>query len=389
MHAALYLTFALTLLLDITWTASRMVFSLYALALGAGPSEIGMLAAALNLFPLLLSWPIGKLCDRIGPRPPITAAIASGAAGMMVPYLFHNMTALYAGAALVGLSFALYLVNVQNLVGLLSSPAARARNFTTFSLLGSASNLIGPLTGGFAIDHWGHAAACLQFVLLSAVCAVLMLVWGRTLPGGTQRKDGYSPPMLDTLLNRALWPLLITSSLVKLGTDLFQFYLPIYGHGIGLSASATGAVLAVLAGSQFIVRFVLPRLIECVGEEAMLAYAFCCAAAGFVLTPFTGSAASLAVVCFVFGIGMGCGQPIATILLFNRSAEGRSGETLGLRLTVNNLVRVTGPLVFGFVASALGLFPVLLINALMMGVGAYVSRPPGRERRAGVPHSAR
>ena len=43
----------------------------------------------------------------------------------------------------------------------------------------------------------------------------------------------------------------------------------------------------MLAGSQFIVRFVLPRLIERLGEERILVYAFYCAAAGFLLAPWT------------------------------------------------------------------------------------------------------
>ena len=103
----LYLTFDLTLLLDVTWTASRMVFYLYALALGAKPFAIGILAATLNLFHLLLSWPIGMISDRIGPRPPLALSIASGATGLLIPYLAHTLTALYVGAALVGLSFAL------------------------------------------------------------------------------------------------------------------------------------------------------------------------------------------------------------------------------------------------------------------------------------------
>ena len=376
--SALYVTFALTLLLDITWTAARMVFSLYALALGADAFTIGALAAVLNLFPLLLSWPLGSLSDRIGPRPPLAVAIVSGAAGLTIPYLSHTLAALYAGSALVGLSFALFLVNVQNLVGLLSPPEKRAANFATFSLLGASSNLIGPLAGGLAIDHWGHAIASLQFVALSAVAAVLLLVWGHKLPGATRKRGTPGPPMLETLANRALWPVLIISSLVKLGTDLFQFYLPIYGHELGLSASAIGVVLATLAASQFIVRFVLPRLIKRLGEETMLVYAFYCAAAGFVWAPFTGNAVLLGIASFIFGIGMGAGQPIATLLLFNKSVEGRSGETLGLRLTVNNLVRVAGPLLFGFVASAVGLIPVFLINAVMMVVGAVVSRPKSK-----------
>lgn len=43
----------------------------------------------------------------------------------------------------------------------------------------------------------------------------------------------------------------------------------------------------------------------------------------------------------MFGLGMGCGQPITTMLLLNRSAERRSGETPGLRQTANNIVRGT------------------------------------------------
>jgi MFS family permease len=375
----LALTFVLTLLLDITWTAPRMVFALYALALGADAFEVGVLYAVLNLFPLLLSWPIGKLLDRIGPRLPLTVSIVSGAAGLAIPWLAHSMAALYAGSALVGLAFSFFLVNVQNLVGVLSPPERRAANFTTFSLIGASSNLIGPLIGGFSIDRWGHPAACLSILALSVVAAALFAAWGHRLPAGTRRKEAASTPMLAVLSNRALWPLLVTSSLVRLGMDLFQFYIPIHGHEIGLSASEVGSVLAVLAVSQFIVRFALPRLIRRLGEETMLAYSFCGAAAGFALAPFMDGAVLLGVACFVFGIGMGAGQPITTILLFNRSADGRSGETLGLRLAVTNAVRVAGPLVFGFVASAAGLLPVFLINAAMMGIGAVASRAKSKD----------
>jgi hypothetical protein len=42
----------------------------------------------------------------------------------------------------------------------------------------------------------------------------------------------------------------------------------------------------------------------------------------------------LAVIGFTFGLGMGVGQPIVTMLMFSKSAEGRSGEALGLRMTV-------------------------------------------------------
>jgi hypothetical protein len=72
---------------------------------------------------------------------------------------------------------------------------------------------------------------------------------------------------------------------------------------------------------------------------------------------------------------MGCGQPLTTMLMFAKCAEGRTGETLGLRLTVNNVMRVAGPALFGAIAAMTGLTAVFLINGVMMGVGGWMSRP--------------
>ena len=147
-----------------------------------------------------------------------------------------------------------------------------------------------------------------------------------------------------------------------------------YGVGIGLSASTIGTLLATFAAASFIVRFVLARLIKLLGEDKLLAYSFYLAGLGFALVPLFHSVLALGIVSFIFGLGTGCGQPIATMLMFSRAADGRSGEALGLRLTVNNLVRVISPALFGFIVSGFGLAPVFYINAVMMGAGGMLSR---------------
>jgi predicted MFS family arabinose efflux permease len=78
-------------------------------------------------------------------------------------------------------------------------------------------------------------------------------------------------------------------------------------------------------------------------------------------------------IAFFFGLGMGLGVPLTVILMYSRSTEGRSGQTLGLRLTTNNFVRVTGPIVFGVAGTALGLAPVFWINAALMACGGLLS----------------
>ena len=175
--------------------------------------------------------------------------------------------------------------------------------------------------------------------------------------------------------------MLATSSLVVTGVDLFQVFMPIYGHGIGLSASAIGIILAIYSLAAFVVRFFLPSLIKRFTVERVLAYSFLIGAAGFLLVPFFKSIVILSLVSFFFGLGMGCGQPITMMMTFSNSTQGRSGEAMGLRMTVNNLTRVIGQVLFGSIGSAFGVFSVFWVNALMLASGWAVSHPRAVGRR--------
>jgi len=375
----LYLTFTFAFLGFTCISAARVILSLFALDLGAQPFAVGVLVAMFYAFPLLFSWPIGALSDRVKPQWPLLFGAVCGAVGMAIPYFTHSMAALYVAAALSGLALAILHVLAQNLVGLMSKPAERARNFSNFSMIGASTNFVGPLIAGLAIDHTDYATACLFVVAIWVISGVLILARGKVLPA-SKRHTGPPTHILDTLKDRKIWRTLATSSLAQLGTDLFQFYLPIHGHASGLSATAIGVVLAAFAVASFAVRSVLTRLVTRFGEERLLAYSFYLGALGFVLVPFCHSALPLAVVSFIFGCGMGCGQPITLMLMFSQSPQGRTGETLGLRLTVNNLMRVLGPAVFGSVGSAFGLVAVFVINGVVMAAGGVMALPPKKRR---------
>jgi len=373
---AIHLTLALTFFNFVCSNATRVVLTLFALELDAPASTVGVIGGLLFLFPLLLSWPIGILADRVGSRGLLLFASSCGAISLVLPYFVHTIAAFCVAAALNGLALAFFHVTLQNLIGTLSHPEDRPRHFSNFSLTGSVTNFTGPLLGGFSIDQFGYAAACLVVAVPSVVAILLLLIWGRLLPpppadpGGTRG----TVSAFKTLSDREVRRMLAVSGLVQLGTDLFQFYLPIYGHSVGLSASAIGAVLATLAIASFVVRLYLARLIKSVAEEKLLAGVFFMGAVGFALVPFFTHPVALAAIAFFFGLGMGIGIPLTVILMFSRSAEGRSGQTLGLRLTANNFVRVTGPLIFGAVGSAVGLPPVFWIIAVMMAAAGAMTR---------------
>lgn len=370
----LHLTFAVGFLSFTGMTAARVVLSLFALHLGASASEVGVLAAMFFAFPLLLSWPVGALSDRIGPRGPLLLSTFFGGGGLLLPFFFHYVWVLYVAAAMSGFALACYHVNLQTLVGRLSTPEQRVHNFSNFSLVGAATNFCGPLFGGIAVDDFGHAIACLCIAALSLIALGLLMAWGRHLPAG-HRTKGASLSVRETLSDPVMRGMLFTSGLMQLGTDLYQFYMPLHGHAVGLSASAIGSVLAAFASAAFCVRFGMARLVSRFGELRLLTYSFFFGAVGFFLIPLATSVFLLSVVSFIFGVGMGCGQPLTTMLMFAHCAEGRTGETLGLRLTVNNIMRVAGPALFGALAAVTGLTVVFLVNGVMMAIGGAMSRP--------------
>ena len=329
---------------------------------------------SLYVFPLLMSWHVGRYGDRVGSRWPLLIGAACGVCALAIPYFARELAALYVTSILLGVTFTAYNVLLPNVVGLVSPPAEHARNFSNASLVGSITMFAAPLTAGIAIDLWGHAAAFLFLALLPLSAGVALLGWGAMLPGGS-RAAGAAGGIKDTLSDRTMLRILVASSLVQVGQDLYAFYIPLHGHRIGISASAIGGLLAAFSAAAFVVRMLLPRLIARFGDEKVLVVSFYVAALGFGLAPFFESVAVLAVVSFVFGLGMGCGQPITTMLLFKRAAPGRSGEVLGLRQSVNHVLRVSAPMAFGLVATAFGLSPVFWLSALMMGAGGLVSRP--------------
>ena len=371
----IYLVFALNIFNGVSMQAGRLVIVLYALDLGAQPLTIGILAATYSFFPATLAVTIGRLGDRYGSRRLLSFGAVGSGLGMVLPYFMPGLPAVFIVGTMMGFSTAIYGVSLQNLVGVMSDAHDRARNFSNYSLANSTVIFLGPLIAGFSVEHTSHVTACLYLALLTLVPAILLAIWGRLLPGGTASDDTKAVGGIRAILSDpAVRGTLATSSLLVAGVSLFQFYLPVYAHSIGISASVIGIVVAMNSAAAIVVRLILPRLITRFTEEKLLAYAFYVGAASLIAVPFFKAAVLLGLVSFIFGLGMGVGHPIVTMLMFSSSAQGRSGETLGLKVTVNQLTKVVSPVVFGSIASVFGLPPMFWLNAMLMGTGGLMSR---------------
>lgn len=370
----IYVVFLIVLCNMTSFRGSKVLVSLFAIELGAPQFYIGILVALYSLFPMLLALYAGKLSDRLGVRWPMIIGSAGLAAGLSLPYLFPALTALYASAALIGGSHVFYNVSVQNLVGTLSGTDDRTRNFTNYGLIMAVGGFLGPLAAGFSIDRLGHAAS---YLLLAAgpVIPVTIMLFARKLgklrPRHTADEE-HAVNAKSLLGNPPLRRTLITGAAILTGIDLFQFYMPIYGNAIGLSASTIGVVLSMFAAASFVVRLVMPALVRRWNAETVLTWSLYAGCIAYLLFPLFESAVLLAAMAFALGLGMGCGQPLTLSLIYSRAPQGRSGEALGLRVTINNFMHIVVPLLFGTIGSALGVAPVFIANAVILGSGGVL-----------------
>ncbi|HET7132058.1 MAG TPA: MFS transporter, partial [Gammaproteobacteria bacterium] len=368
-----YVAVLCTLLQGITQRGSKMLLSLAALDLGASQFQVGLLAALFPVFPLLLAVYAGRFSDRVGVKAPMIGGSVMMAAGLCVPLGWTGMHGLYAGAVLIGLGHIFFHVSAHNLIGSYGGGEARVRNFATFSLGASLAAFFGPALTGFSIDGLGFGPTYGVLAIVALLPPVVLLAYPRLVPAHTRHAKEKAGGSLELLASPGLRRTLVMSGVTLTGIELFTFYFPVYGRSSGLSASMIGLVMSSYAVAAFIVRLGLGRATRALGELGVLTASLLIAGATFMAVPLVSRAPLLAIVAFLLGIGLGCAQPLTIILTYNHAPSGRSGEALGLRLTVNKLTQILVPLVFGAVGSAFGLIPVFWANGVFLLAGGAVS----------------
>jgi MFS family permease len=378
-----YVIVLLSVLTHTSFKGSKMLISLYAIELGANPLEIGALFSAYSMFPILLSLYAGKVSDRYGYRLPMLFGACGLLAGLALPFAIPRLATLYFSAGVIGLCYIFYVVSVQHLVGAVGEGEARTRNYSVFSLGIGATALLGPMIAGFSIDGIGHRATYLLFACLPAVSALVLLLVPALFaaPRGrhADRKEGQR--VTDLLRDVPLRRVLLAAALVEAGLELYNFYLPIYAHGLGFSASVIGTILGGFAAALLLVRTVMPRLVRRSSEERVLSTSLLVGAGACLLFPLVKTYPSLMAISFVLGLGLGCGTPLSMVLAYNRSPPGRSGEAIGLRQMANKVTEALVPLVFGSLGTALGMAPVFWMDALMLALGGYLRSRDARTPR--------
>lgn len=329
------------------------------------------------LVPTFAAVYVGRWVDRAGYVCPTLLALAGIAVGELAAALLPSLYGLALASMVVGSSFMLGHVAVNNAIGHIAGAGGRTRAFGLMAVGFSLSALAGPMLAGAAIDWVGYRWAFSLLAVPPALAALLLLqppVMPRHAPAAQVRSKGVT----DLLRLPPLRAVLLVSAMISAGWDLFTFLVPLHGARSGLSATAIGLVAGAFGVGSAAVRMALPWIVRRVPEWKLLGAALFLSGLGYFLFPFCVTVGTMLPLALALGVVLGCGQPVVMSLLHVTAPPERTGEAVGLRAAITSLGQTVLPLAFGAFGTALGMLPLFWAAAALLGFGGgYAAR---RER---------
>jgi predicted MFS family arabinose efflux permease len=298
-------------------------------------------------------------------------------AGELAAALLPSLPGLALASVLVGSSFMLGHVAVNNAIGHIAGAAGRTRAFGLMAVGFSLSALAGPMLAGAAIDWVGYRWAFSLLALLP-VLAGLLLLRPPPMPRRPATAAVQARGVTDLLRLPPLRAVLVVSAMISAGWDLFTFLVPLHGARSGLSATAIGLVAGAFGVGSATVRVALPWIARRVPEWKLLGAALALSGLGYFVFPFCVTVGTMLPLALALGLVLGCGQPVVMSLLHVTAPPERTGEAVGLRAAITSLGQTVLPLAFGAFGTAVGMLPLFWAAAALLGVGGgYAAR---RER---------
>lgn len=364
-------------------TGNRVTVTLEAIKQGHSTAVVGALVALYAFLPMLCAIAAGRISDRIGARKPMLAGSLGLVAGALIPVVVPGLFALFASAALVGVAFMTFQVASQNATGELGGATGRVHNFSQLALGYSISGLLGPLIAGFTIDHAGFATSFAVLAAIPLIPAAVLAAGHLALPGPHAARSGDAPVaasggMFELIAHRKLRGVFIINVLLAMGWDLHTIVIPVYGAGIGLSASQIGLVLASFAAATFLVRFSMRWIVRRATPHQVLTVAMFIAGTVYMVFPFVHTATALMAMSFALGLGLGMSQPMVMSLLHSHAPPGRTGEAAGVRMSLVQSMACAVPLAFGALGATVGLTPVFWSVGLCLATGGWLTKRGNR-----------
>jgi MFS family permease len=349
-----------TLLLAFAEGLLIAILPLYAASFGVGYGLVGLVSSAAAIGTLLTDVPAGAVLGRAGLRPTMivgSGLVALSTFGLVWSDRFPQLVLL---RVLAGIGAALWALSRHAYIAEVIAPAQRGQALSMFGGINRLGIFGGPAIGGVLADQAGiqvtfGLSATLAGLAL-AMSAILLKPLTRT---ASSLRASHRWRLVGTGVRHNARDLGAAATAQTLGQMIRAgrfLIIPLWGaEQLGLDAAQVGTI--VTAGAILDVSMFIPAgmLMDRFGRKVAAVPSFALMALGIGLIPLTRDFLTLLLVAMLIGLGNGLGSGLMMTLGADLAPPGATGEFLGIWRLIGDVGAVTGPLMVGAVAAAIGL----------------------------------
>jgi MFS family permease len=367
---------------------AKVTTSLYAVHLGASPTELGMIAGAQSIGVLIMSLPLGFLVEQFGPgRLFVLGTLAAASLYAAVP-LVASAAYLLVFTILISffMPFRFVSLNSVFMSQLESIGESKAGWYRGTHMLGMF--LLGPALATVvlrAFDFAGtYRSIAVAFLITIALSPIVFGPYARSRR--SERRVSWAGIVEQLGLLAKDTELRQVCSIEGLGqaaAGYFSFFIVVVAMDrLGLDR-AQASTLVALNGVSFVAAlFTLGGMVRHLGPRRIYRMSFLVGGVSLLVLGFAQSQAALWVGALGLGLGLGTLQ-IVNLTRFARSGArlGR-GKMAGLNALVSPAGAVLGNLVGGVVGGAFGpqamflvFAPLFVLASVLAGAGVAAPLP--------------
>lgn len=243
-----------------------------ALAEGADPVFLGVLASSFALPALLAALPAGRVADRFGGTAMAFVGLLTAAAGILAMLTVTGLPILLAASALIGLGHLMVTVGQQAFVAHVSTGISTDSAFGNLTTAASIGQLVGPpavtLVASLGVAAGGQPDTslglfvCLGFSTLATPAYFFMRRPDAGVRKGRHETAGRPVRLSEAVKAPGLWRSLVVSGCVVVTVDLMYAFIPVWATEQNVSAAVVGMLLALRAAVSVASRVGLTRLLR-------------------------------------------------------------------------------------------------------------------------------
>lgn len=353
-------------------------------SLGAGARDVGLVAAAFAVVPLLLAIPLGRLSDRRGGAPLLVAGCLVQTGACLLLAAASTPLALGAATAVLGVGHLGLALGVQDAIARESDDHRHDQHFGYLAASVSLGQLVGPLIGGVLLGSRSGAAltaATSRAILVAAVIAALATacaVVADRSRGGAAAAGGFVAARRGSVRaiagTRGVPAGIFASIAVLSSADVLTAYLPVLGEQRGIGPLAIGALLALRATASLASRIGIGTLVRHVGRARLIVVGAVSSALALAGVALAADIRILVAASVVAGLGLGLGQPLSMTMVVQLVPEQARSTALAVRLAGNRLGQVATPVAAGLVAGGAGVGAVFWLLSGLLAASALAVR---------------